>query len=138
MSAHLCPTAPAFRIRVSISAMGSVIIVRFDPLPACLPDAWNFTLERLLTETDTADSKLPDEPTRASAPVTAIAVPAREFGLAIVPFDQSLPGHRLPLSAAFCAMIIGISPRNGKPIALSKASATSSLSVVVTTVMSMP
>ena len=81
-----------------MSAMGSVIMVRFDPLPACFPDARDFTLKRILAETNSAEAEFSDERTRAPASVTAIAVTPRKLGLAIVPFDQSLPGHRLPLS----------------------------------------
>jgi hypothetical protein len=83
----LCPADPAFRIRVSISAIGSVIIVRFDPLPACFPDARNFTLKRFLPETNSAQAEFPDERARPSAPVAAVAMPARKLGLTIVSFD---------------------------------------------------
>jgi hypothetical protein len=105
MSAHLCPAAPAFRIRVSISAIGSVIMVEFDPLPACFPDARNFALKRLLSETNPAESEFSDEPARTSAPVAAITMPARKLGLAIISFDQSFPGHRLSLS-----VLVGVLP----------------------------
>jgi hypothetical protein len=55
ISTQRCPAAPAFRIRVSMSAMGSVIMAVVLPLPAGLPDARDLAPQRHLPEADPAD-----------------------------------------------------------------------------------
>src|ERR1700738_2695110 len=68
-----CFARAAFRIRVSISAMGSVVIL--PSLPAGLHHAGDFSLKRQAAETDAAHFKLAQEAARAAADPAAVAFP---------------------------------------------------------------
>src|SRR3982751_6101095 len=90
MSTRRCFAPQALRMRVSISAIGSVILInsfssfyRIPPkygvrilcetrinewLPAGLADARDIARQRHLSETDSADAELSEERTRSSAP----------------------------------------------------------------------
>jgi hypothetical protein len=70
----------ALRMRVSISAIGSVIVV---PLPARLHDAGDVSTQRELTEAQTAQPELPDEGARTAALRAAVALADLELPLAI-------------------------------------------------------
>src|SRR5688500_309401 len=65
-----------FRIRVSMSAIGSVLI---GVLPARLLHARNVAFERVLAEAYPAERELPDVGARAAAEAAAVAQPPREF-----------------------------------------------------------
>jgi hypothetical protein len=60
------------RMRVSMSAMGSVTAATSSPLPRRLGDAGNYALVRVLTETDAAHSKATQIPARTSADAAAV------------------------------------------------------------------
>src|SRR5580704_11873642 len=66
-----CLAREALRIRVNMSATGSVVIR--PSLPAGLYDAGDFTLEREASKTDTAHLKLPESSARTAADAAAIA-----------------------------------------------------------------
>src|SRR5881392_229375 len=70
----------ALRMRVSISAIGSVIVL---PLPARLDDAGNVSPERELTEAHAAQPELAQECTRTAALRTTVALADFELPLAI-------------------------------------------------------
>src|ERR1700683_936382 len=90
-STRWCRACTAFRILVSMSAIGSVISRLFlefpySPcaptrgqrpvcLPAALDDAGHLTAERELAEAQTAECKLPQERPRAAALPAAVPVP---------------------------------------------------------------
>src|SRR5262252_2790514 len=73
MSTFTCLAWTAFRSRVSMSAMGSVM-VPLDVLPARLDDAGDFPRERQLPETNTTQIKFPQETPRPAASFTAAVV----------------------------------------------------------------
>src|ERR1700674_174804 len=68
----------AFRIRVSMSAIGSVIFIFFPlvdrQLPASLDDAWQLTAQREAPKANAAQAKLSDKRARTAANVTEVAV----------------------------------------------------------------
>src|SRR5450755_690955 len=69
-----------FRIRVNISAIGSVIdIVESLSLPTGFGDPWDVAAERKLTEADSAKLKLAEETARAPAPFAAVALARGEL-----------------------------------------------------------
>src|SRR5688572_9014859 len=92
MSTHRCAVEPAFRIRVSMSAIGSVIMM-VSSSPARLAHARDLALEGHLAEADAAESELAEEGARpAAAPATIVAAHL-ELRLALRLFDQRLLGH---------------------------------------------
>src|SRR3954464_13280698 len=70
----------ALRMRVSISAIGSVIVL---PLPARLHDAGDVTAERELTEAQTAQPELAHERAPATANRTTVANAHVELALTL-------------------------------------------------------
>src|SRR5215813_8931292 len=76
-----CLAREALRIRVSISATGSVVIR--PSLPAGLHDAGDFTLEREAAKTDSAHLKLSESSAGASANAAAIALADFVFQLLV-------------------------------------------------------
>src|SRR5579863_9418333 len=71
----------ALRTRVSMSAMGSLVIVLLlQFLPTGLGHAWNLAVQGELAEAQTANAELPQESARPSAAPAAVAVPAWQFG----------------------------------------------------------
>src|SRR3546814_8147790 len=73
-------TCCALRMRVSISAMGSLMLM-FFLLPAGLGDAGDFPLHRHFTQFVAGQPKLAQEPARPTRYASAIA-PAPRVGLA--------------------------------------------------------
>src|SRR6478752_7026926 len=71
MSTRRWPAEQAFRMRVSISATGSVRLIPSFPLPAGLAHARDFPLEGELTETNTAEAELPQHGAAATAALAA-------------------------------------------------------------------
>src|SRR5687768_11547082 len=74
-----CLEDTAFRMRVSISAIGSVMFTAKLSLPARLGHAGDLPLQRELAEANAAHSKLPDEPARPAAETAAVALAGREL-----------------------------------------------------------
>src|SRR5688572_1455910 len=142
MSTQRCPVAAEFRSRVSMSAMGSVIM--WLSSPARLADPGDLSLQGHLTEADPAQAELADEGARPAAAAATIVASHLELRLALGLLDQALLGHAClsllvrrcyggPLRgtmlcyaadyAAAAPMMTGVSPRNGKPISRSSAKA---------------
>src|SRR5579872_2932893 len=72
------------RMRVSMSAIGSVVVIPAPPpLPGRLDHAGDFAGQRELPETDPAQFELANEPARPSAAETTVAMPASELRLPI-------------------------------------------------------
>src|SRR5450756_1756922 len=159
MSTRRCFAPQALRMRVSISAIGSVILIkssssvlpypvagtrRNEWLPACLADARDVARQRHLSETDSAEPELSQESARSSAPSAAIVLPHRELRLPLALLHHGLTRHYnlswlLVDTYCCCCVMIGLSsPRKGIPSSRSSANAWSSLFVVVTIVMSIP
>src|ERR1035437_4023845 len=124
----------AFRIRVSMSAIGSdVILASPFLLPTRLDHARDLPGEGQLAKTNPAKTKLAQVSPRPPAAVTAVPVPAAQLDLAGLLGLQQFPvlgnlggcGHAsLSLSVPHC--------RNGIPRCLSSASPSASdLAVVV-------
>src|SRR3954462_3456004 len=118
-----------------MSAIGSVIMGVSSP--ARLADAGDLALERQLAEANPAHAELADEGARPTAALATVVAPHLELRLALGLLDQRLLRHACLSSlgslgpsryAAAWPMMTGrISPRNGKPISLSSANASSSL-----------
>src|SRR3954447_19396337 len=97
----------ALRIRVSMSAIGSVIVIAAPPSPRSLGHTGDLARVRELAQADPAEAELAVHRTRPAAPA-APRVPAHlELRSALLLVDQRLLGHRSP-----CA-----SRRNGNPSA---------------------
>src|SRR5688500_12303354 len=81
-SSRSCLAICALRIRLSKSAMGSVMLIAVSPrLPARLDDARQIALEGQAPQVNAAQPKLPVDPARASAEPAPVAVPHLEFQL---------------------------------------------------------
>src|SRR5262249_1339271 len=101
MSTRVCLAVTALRIRVSISAIGSVIFLRsqlsafaFRPgLPAALGHAGDVALERELAEAQAAQRKLPHVGTRPAAQMAAVAQPDLELRRLLFFRDLGSGGH---------------------------------------------
>src|SRR4051794_30707299 len=133
----------ALRTRVSMSAMGSVMVMirglrafpavvpvkAYDEevvgLPAGLGDAGQLARVRHLAEADPAEAERAEHRTGTTAPVAARVAADLELRLAVRLLDERLLRH------LYCSL-------KGKPSARSSARPSSSLVAVVTTVMSMP
>src|ERR1700677_1033475 len=116
----------ALRIRVSMSAMGSVIVMVRLPTRLChagdLPGVHHHTQ---------ADPAEPELAVHGLGPATALAArvtPHLELGRALLLLNQSL----------FCHDAYRVSCRNGKPNAPKNARPSSLVRAVVTMVMSIP
>src|SRR5947209_12304926 len=143
-----CIATLPLRMRVSMSAMGSVIVIASPPSPAGLRDAGHLAGVDQLAKTDPAQPELAIDRARSTAPTAAGVGPHPELGLALLLLDQCLLGQ---CSSCYFRPrgrrdFFGgsrrpgvISPvRNGKPNAASRARASSSVRAVVQMVMSMP
>src|SRR6266480_1407646 len=111
MSTRRCFAPQAFRMRVSISAIGSVILInsfslsyripsgtrRSEWLPACLADARDISRQRHLSETDSAEAELSQESAGSSAPAAAIVLPHRELRLPLALLYHGLTRHCVSL-----------------------------------------
>src|ERR1043165_5812739 len=78
MSTRVCFALTALRIRVSMSAIGSVIVLDLF-LPAALGDAGDVAFERELAETQAAQRELAHVGARAAAQAAAVAQPNLVF-----------------------------------------------------------
>src|SRR5512141_1242077 len=92
MSTRRCFAPHALRMRVNISAIGSVMLI-YDSSPAGLAHAGNHSLQRQFAETDSANSKFPEEGARASAPSAAIVLPDAELRLPLALLNHGFPCH---------------------------------------------
>src|SRR4051794_10482683 len=84
----------AFRIRVSMSAMGSVIMSAAAPLPGCLRHAGHFARVHHRPQTDAAQTELLVDRTRAAATTASRVAAHRELRLALLLLDQGLLCHQ--------------------------------------------
>src|SRR6266545_519155 len=139
-----------FRIRVSMSAMGSVIdILRLLPTGLC--HAGDVSAERELPETNPAEFEFAQEAARTPANLAAILRAGHELRLPLRLDDHCRSCHRFVLRSPFAvgrpARLIGERPSangqphrapKGIPSSLSKNRACSSFFAVVTMVMFMP
>src|SRR3990172_4671496 len=92
MSVKSCRAVRALRIRVSISAIGSVTILLV--LPTGLLDSGEVAFQGKLTEADAAEREGAQVGTRAAAAVAAVAVPNLELRrFAERPLVERLSGH---------------------------------------------
>src|SRR6202034_264551 len=91
ISTRGCFASAPFRMRVSKSAMGSVVIL--SSLPAGLHNAGYFSLERQAAETDTAHLELPERAARAPADPAAIPLANLELQLAFRLRDLTGSSH---------------------------------------------
>src|SRR5262245_38155081 len=96
MSTRVCLALTALRIRVSMSAIGSVISLFFSievtsRSPAALGDSGHIAFERELPETQAAQRKLPH--VRARASTQAAAVPQPDLVLRFLLFFCDLRGR---------------------------------------------
>src|SRR5687768_12574335 len=101
MSTRRCPAVQAFRMRVSMSATGSVRLIP-SPSPAGLAHTGDLAPERELAETDAAQSEPAQHGPAAPAALAAPHGPHLELGRALRPLDPTGLGHvpsLLPLSS---------------------------------------
>src|SRR5688572_4163618 len=111
MSTRRCFAPQALRMRVSISAIGSVILInsfsfsyriprgtrRSEWLPAGLADARDVARERQVPETDPADAELSQESARPSAPSAPIVLSYEELRLPLALLYHGLTRHCVSL-----------------------------------------
>src|SRR5690242_3197447 len=127
MAACSCSALLALRMRVSMSAIGSVSTVSL--LPARLRHAGNRALVREFAQADAAEPELAEHRARPAAPVAArVAARLELLGSPLLDDERRLRHYCLPSP----------SPANGRPRACSSARACSSVSAVVVIVTSSP
>src|SRR5665213_1656040 len=81
MSTRVCLAVTALRMRVSMSAIGSVISLQLSLLlPAALRHTRDVAVERQLPETQAAQPELPHVGARPAAQVAAVAQAHLELG----------------------------------------------------------
>src|SRR4051812_19085278 len=122
-----CMATLALRIRVSMSAIGSVIVIGAPPSPAGLRDTGQLTGVRQHAHADAAQPKLAVHRVRPAAAAASGVRPHLELGLALLLLNECLLCH-------YCCPSL----RKGKPNASSSALPAALLWAVVTMVMSMP
>src|SRR3954469_17579370 len=123
-----CMATLPLRMRVSMSAMGSVIVTTAPPpSPARLRHAGNLSRMCEVAQADAAQPELAEHGARPPAPPAPGVRLHLVLGLALLLLDESLLGH------SYCP-----SRRNGNPKAESRARPSSLVRAVVTIVMSMP
>src|SRR5437763_6863723 len=89
-----CMATFPLRMRVSMSAMGSVIVIEArSPSPAGLGDARHFAAVHHLAKTDPAQPELAVHGARPAAAPAAGVGPHTELGLALLLLDQCLLGQ---------------------------------------------
>src|SRR3954470_21308244 len=116
MSTRRCFAPQALRMRVSISAIGSVMLInsissfyRIHPspairsqlggthrnewLPARLADARDIARQRHLSETNSADAELPQECAGSSAPSAAVVLTHTELRLPLALLHHGFTRH---------------------------------------------
>src|SRR5947207_9443440 len=123
-----CIATLALRIRVSMSAIGSVIVIAETPSPARLRHAGQLPRVCHLPDADAAQPEVAVDRTRPATAATPRVAPHLELGLAHLLLDECLLGHY------DCCP----SRRNGKPKASSSALPSALVRAVVTMVMSIP
>src|SRR5579872_983244 len=94
-STRSCLAIFALRMRVSMSATGSVItaICLLLPLPRCLGDARNLAAMRELAEADPAQAELAQVASRPAAALAAVVLAHRELLFALRFFDHRSGCH---------------------------------------------
>src|SRR5215212_5312114 len=98
MSTRRWPAEQAFRMRVSISASGSVRLIPYVPLPTGLAHARDFPLQGELTKTNPAEAELPQHGAAATAALAAADAAHLELRRALGSLDPcSLCHLRHPL-----------------------------------------
>src|SRR5438132_13566860 len=117
-----------FRIRLSMSATGSVIDIRVL-LPACLGNAGDVSAERELPETDPAEFKLAQKAAGAPADFAAIFLAGHELRLPLRFDDHCRSCHlfsvcRSPFAVCRCGLFGQRLTANGNLIWCRKASLT--------------
>src|SRR5580765_8111322 len=94
MSTRVCLAVTALRIRVSMSAIGSVIALsKSVVLPGALRHAGDVALERQLAEAQAAQRELPHVSARTAAQVAAVAQANLEFRLLLFFGDLRCCSH---------------------------------------------
>src|SRR6188474_1220429 len=83
----------ALRMRVSMSAIGSVSTSLLSSLPGALRHARDRALVRELAQADAADAELLEHGARAAAALAARVVPRLELVRALLLDDQGLLRH---------------------------------------------
>src|SRR5215208_58871 len=101
MTTRSCSALLALRIRVSMSATGSVSIFRTPRLPAALGHAWDRALVRELAQADPAQAELLEHGTRPPAAVAARVVAHLEPLRLPLLVDERFLRH-LVLTVPFC------------------------------------
>src|ERR1051325_4379291 len=119
MSTRRWPAVQAFRMRVSMSATGSVMLMQASLSPAGLAHAGDVSPERELAEADPAESELPQHGAHPPAALATADPPGGEFRGALGALDPARLRHRY-------ATFWGVSPRNGQPNSRSSPMARSS------------
>src|SRR5262249_40427917 len=102
-----CMATLALRIRVSMSAMGSVIVMSPGPLPARLGHTRHLAGVHQLAQTDAAQAELPQDRVGPASTAAAGVGPHLELGLALGLDDERLFGHESV--AAFSAGLVAVS-----------------------------
>src|SRR5687767_1993823 len=80
MATSVCPTSWALRMRTSMSAIGSVMLMSFPLpsfLPTCLDDAGHLALERQVAQLVAAEAELAVHAARPPGERAAVAQPDR-------------------------------------------------------------
>src|SRR6185312_8411569 len=102
MSTRRCFDPQALRMRVNMSAIGSVMLMAWAwfrvrtsvaRLPARLPDAGNHSVQGQVAEANPAQAEFPQECARPTAALAAVVLPHRELRLALALFDHGLTSH---------------------------------------------
>src|SRR3954453_13767894 len=88
-----CNALFALRMRLSMSAMGSVSISSL--LPARLCHARNYALVRQLAQADPAEAELLEHGPRTPAAIAPRVVPHLELLLLLLLYNERLPRHLL-------------------------------------------
>src|SRR5574338_1112482 len=128
MDTSSCIAVLALRMRVSMSAIGSVMVMVATSSPARLGHARDLPGVDHVAQADPAELELAVHRVRTAALLATRVGPDLELGLAVGLVDESLLGH-----GGYCP-----SRLNGKPKASSRALPSALVRGVVTMVMSMP
>src|SRR5918996_3497789 len=127
--ARSCSAWLALRMRVSMSAIGSVSIVSLLLLPGALGHAGDHALVGELPQADPAEPELLVDRARTAAPAAARVGAGLELRRALPLRDHRLLGH-----SAYCSLPAA----NGRPSSRSSANPASSVFAVVVIVTSSP
>src|SRR5579864_9122395 len=118
----------ALRTRVSMSAMGSVVIVLLlRLLPARFDHARNLAIERELPEAQAANAEFPQKRPRTAAAPATVAVLAAQPGRLIFPGLLELQVLRDFGGCSHIFLVLLCYCRNGIPICFSKATPSASV-----------